>query len=76
VGPGDVVVVYGVGGVGMNAIQGSALAGARTIVAVDPVPWKLDRAKRFGAHHTFTSHEQAMEFLTEHTRGYSPTRPS
>jgi len=69
VGPGDVVVIYGVGGVGMNAVQGSALAGARTIVAVDPVPWKLERAKAFGAHHTFTAHEQAMEFLVEHTRG-------
>jgi S-(hydroxymethyl)glutathione dehydrogenase/alcohol dehydrogenase len=69
VGPGDVVVIYGTGGVGMNAVQGSALAGARTVVAVDPVPWKLERAKAFGAHYTFTSHEQAMEFLVEHTRG-------
>jgi hypothetical protein len=30
----------------------------RTIVAVDPVPWKLERAKAFGAHHTFTTDEE------------------
>ena len=53
----------------MNAVQGAALAGARTIVAVDPVPSKLEYAKAFGAHYGFTAHEQAMEFLVEHTRG-------
>ena len=34
--PGDTVVVVGVGGVGMNAVQGARMVGARTIVAVDP----------------------------------------
>src|SRR3954453_3625399 len=38
--PGDTVVVVGVGGVGMNAVQGARIAGARTIVAVDPVEFK------------------------------------
>lgn len=67
--PGEVVVIYGTGGVGMNAVQGAALAGARTIVAVDPVEWKLERAKAFGAHQGFTTHEDAMAFLVDHTQG-------
>jgi len=69
VGPGDVVVIYGAGGVGMNAVQGAVLAGAKTVVAVDPVPFKLDTAKSFGAHHGFTTHAAAMAFLVDHTRG-------
>ena len=38
--PGDVVIVMGVGGVGINAVQGSAIAGASAAIAVDPVPCK------------------------------------
>nr|MCW1951903.1 alcohol dehydrogenase catalytic domain-containing protein [Octadecabacter sp.] len=47
--PGQDVVVIGAGGVGLNAIQGAAIAGARRIVAVDMEPSKLDVAKEFGA---------------------------
>ncbi|SLN45352.1 zinc-binding dehydrogenase [Pseudooctadecabacter jejudonensis] len=47
--PGQDVVVIGAGGVGLNAIQGAAIAGARRIVAVDMEPSKLDVAKDFGA---------------------------
>ena len=46
---GDDVVVIGAGGVGLNAIQGARVAGARRIVAVDLVPEKLEAAKEFGA---------------------------
>ena len=46
---GDTVAVIGCGGVGLSAIQGAALAGARRIIAVDLVPAKLELAKRFGA---------------------------
>jgi S-(hydroxymethyl)glutathione dehydrogenase/alcohol dehydrogenase len=67
--PGDVVVVYGVGGVGINAVQGAALAGARTIVAIDPVAYKRERARELGAHYGFASHEEAFRFLVDHTRG-------
>jgi Zn-dependent alcohol dehydrogenase len=49
--PGSVVVVMGAGGVGLNAIQGAALSGARIIVAIDTVDEKLEFAKRFGATH-------------------------
>ena len=47
--PGEDVVVIGAGGVGLNAIQGAAIAGARRIVAVDMTPEKLDIAAEFGA---------------------------
>jgi len=57
--PGETVVVVGVGGVGINAIQGAAMAGARHIVAVDPVPFKLEEAVKFGATHTASSVEEA-----------------
>ena len=49
--PGDDVVVIGAGGVGLNAIQGACIAGARRIVAVDTNPAKLEDAKAFGATH-------------------------
>ena len=46
---GEDVVVIGAGGVGLNAIQGAAIAGARRIVAVDLSQDKLDDARAFGA---------------------------
>jgi S-(hydroxymethyl)glutathione dehydrogenase/alcohol dehydrogenase len=52
--PGSTVVVIGCGGVGISVIQGARLAGATTIVAVDPVAGKHDIAKRFGATHATT----------------------
>ena len=47
--PGQDVVVIGAGGVGLNAIQGARIAGARRIVAVDMSAEKLEIAKEFGA---------------------------
>jgi len=49
--PGQDVVVIGAGGVGLNAIQGARIAGARRIVAVDMSEEKLEIAKEFGATH-------------------------
>lgn len=48
---GTSVAVIGCGGIGLNAVQGARLAGARTIVAVDMSPAKLELARRFGATH-------------------------
>lgn len=45
----DTVAVIGCGGIGISAIQGARLAGARRIIAVDAVAEKLELAKRFGA---------------------------
>ncbi|PPB82296.1 S-(hydroxymethyl)glutathione dehydrogenase/alcohol dehydrogenase/S-(hydroxymethyl)mycothiol dehydrogenase [Albidovulum inexpectatum] len=47
--PGEVVVVIGAGGVGLNAIQGARLAGAARVIAVDLSPEKLEIAREFGA---------------------------
>jgi S-(hydroxymethyl)glutathione dehydrogenase / alcohol dehydrogenase len=49
--PGASVLVIGCGGVGISVIQGARLAGAATIVAVDPVADKHEAAVRFGATH-------------------------
>lgn len=70
--PGDYVAVVGVGGIGANAVQGARMAGARAIAAVDPVEFKRDQAKVFGATHTFASIDEATEHLDDVTwgRGY------
>ncbi len=47
--PGSTVAVIGCGGIGLNAIQGAALAGASRVVAVDKLAWKLELARSFGA---------------------------
>ncbi|HEY5291886.1 MAG TPA: alcohol dehydrogenase catalytic domain-containing protein, partial [Burkholderiales bacterium] len=49
--PGSSVLVIGAGGVGLNVIQGCAIAGAGIIVAVDMAEHKLELAKQFGATH-------------------------
>lgn len=49
---GQSVVIFGVGGVGLNIVQGVRLARAATIIAVDRLQSKLDKAREFGATHT------------------------
>jgi NDMA-dependent alcohol dehydrogenase len=66
---GDAVVVYGVGGIGINAVQGAKLSGARHVVVVDPVEYKRDAAVRLGATHAVASAAQAQELVTSLTRG-------
>jgi S-(hydroxymethyl)glutathione dehydrogenase/alcohol dehydrogenase len=67
--PGETVVVAGAGGVGSGAIQGARIAGARHVIAVDPVPFKLERAKEIGATHTAASLLDAQMMLPELTMG-------
>ena len=50
--PGSTVAVFGCGGVGLNCIQGAAIAGASTIIAVDLLDNKLEMGREFGATHT------------------------
>jgi len=50
--PGSSVAVFGCGGVGLNVIQGAAIAGAERIIAIDTLQSKLDLAKQFGATET------------------------
>ncbi|MEO8603705.1 MAG: Zn-dependent alcohol dehydrogenase [bacterium] len=49
--PGSTMVVFGVGGIGLNCVQGGVLSGASKIIAVDVMGQKLEWAKRFGATH-------------------------
>jgi alcohol dehydrogenase (nicotinoprotein) len=67
--PGDTVVVYGIGGVGINAVQGAAFAGAKNIVAVDPLPNKREIAERLGATHSAADAAQAQQIVTDLTQG-------
>lgn len=67
--PGDSVVVLGVGGVGANAVQGARMAGATTIVAVDPAEFNREQARRFGATHVFADVGEAATALVDMTRG-------
>ena len=50
--------MFGVGGVGLSAVQGARIAGARTIVAIDVVPAKLETALEFGATHTIDASQE------------------
>jgi S-(hydroxymethyl)glutathione dehydrogenase/alcohol dehydrogenase len=67
--PGDTVVIYGSGGVGINAVQGARFAGARNVVAVDPLPNKREAAEELGATHSAAGHAEAAALVTELTRG-------
>ncbi len=51
VGLGDTVLVIGLGGIGLSIVQGARIAGARTIIASDPLAERRDAASRFGATH-------------------------
>ncbi|MGH0032013.1 MAG: Zn-dependent alcohol dehydrogenase [Myxococcota bacterium] len=68
--PGSTAVVIGCGGVGLSALQGSRIAGAARIIAVDTVPWKLDLATKMGATDTIdASSNDAVMGVMELTGG-------
>ncbi len=56
--PGSSVVVFGTGGIGLNIVQGAAIAGAEKIIAVDLLDNKLEIAKQFGATHTINASDE------------------
>ncbi len=66
---GDTVVVYGIGGIGINAVQGAAYAGAKYVIVVDPVEFKRETALKLGATHAFATAAQAHAAATELTWG-------
>jgi S-(hydroxymethyl)glutathione dehydrogenase / alcohol dehydrogenase len=57
--PGDNVAVIGVGGIGINAVQGARIAGAQRVIAIDPVEFKREQAMALGATHAYASVEEA-----------------
>jgi alcohol dehydrogenase (nicotinoprotein) len=67
--PGDTIAIYGIGGIGINAVQGAALAGARNVVAIDPIALKRETAEKLGATHSAATAEEAQQLITELTRG-------
>lgn len=71
--PGSTVAVFGCGGVGLAAVQGARIAGARAIIAVDRFESKLALAKRLGATHTIDSSQvdpvKAIRQLTNELAG-------
>jgi S-(hydroxymethyl)glutathione dehydrogenase/alcohol dehydrogenase len=67
--PGDNVCVIGVGGIGAAAIQGARIAGARNIIAIDPVASKEELAQKFGATHFVPSIGEAYDLINEVTWG-------
>lgn len=71
VAPGSIAVVFGCGGVGLNAIQGCAIAGAAMIVAVDTSEAKLEMARQFGATHVLNAkaEENVVKALRKLTGG-------
>lgn len=68
--PGTTVAVIGCGGIGLNAIQGAAIAGAARVIAIDLVPSKLELAREFGATDLVNGNEgNAVEQVKDLTQG-------
>jgi Zn-dependent alcohol dehydrogenase len=59
--PGETVVIFGIGGVGINAVQGARYAGGKNVIAIDPVEFKREQAMEFGATHALADPEQAHQ---------------
>jgi S-(hydroxymethyl)glutathione dehydrogenase / alcohol dehydrogenase len=67
--PGESVVVYGCGGVGLNILQGAALCGAAAIIAVDTNEAKMELARKFGATHTLMADTTTLQNIRDLTGG-------
>jgi S-(hydroxymethyl)glutathione dehydrogenase/alcohol dehydrogenase len=67
--PGDTVAIFGIGGIGINAVQGARLAGASNIIAVDPLANKREIAEQLGATHSVDNGGAAIELAQELTDG-------
>ncbi len=67
--PGDTVVIFGIGGIGINAVQGARYAGAKNVIAVDPLENKREKAMELGATHAFGTAEEALAAIPDLTRG-------
>jgi S-(hydroxymethyl)glutathione dehydrogenase/alcohol dehydrogenase len=67
--PGDTIIVMGVGGIGINAVQGARHAGAERIIAVDPVKFKRDKALELGATDAVEGIAEAGDLARSSTYG-------
>ncbi len=67
---GSSVVIIGTGGVGLNSVQGAAIAGAESVIAIDISEAKLNAARKFGATHTVNvEQENARKSIRNMTSG-------
>lgn len=69
--PGSNVVVFGLGGIGLNVIQGARLAGANQIIGIDINPSKVALAQKFGMTGFINPKEvpDVVEAIVEMTKG-------
>jgi S-(hydroxymethyl)glutathione dehydrogenase / alcohol dehydrogenase len=69
--PGANVVVFGLGGIGLNVIQGAKMAGAGKIVGIDLNPKREAMARRFGMTHFLNpkEHENIVDAIVQLTDG-------
>ncbi|MGV0743662.1 NDMA-dependent alcohol dehydrogenase [Mycolicibacterium sp. XJ870] len=67
--PGETVIVIGVGGIGMSALQGAVISGAKHVIAIDPNEWKREQAIKFGATHVYPSMAEAIAPIIDVTYG-------
>ena len=70
--PGDKVIVFGLGGIGLNVVQGARLAGADMIIGVDINPAREELARKFGMTHFVNPKEvegDIVPYLVSLTKG-------
>ncbi len=67
--PGDKVVVFGLGGIGLNVVQAARMVGADRIVGVDTNPTKRALAEKFGMTHFVNPRELEADELVSHLVG-------
>jgi len=69
--PGDTVIVFGVGGVGLHAVMWAKFFGAGKVIAVDPIESKLEKAKRYGADIVLNPlKDNVLEIVNKETEGF------
>ena len=66
---GSRVAVIGAGGIGLNVVQGAAIAGCEQIIAIDLRPIPLALAQQFGATHTLEASDEVPAAVRELTSG-------
>jgi aryl-alcohol dehydrogenase len=68
--PGASIAIFGVGPVGISALLGAVVCGCTTLIAVDVIPQRLEKAVEFGATHTINAGEgDPVEAIREITGG-------
>lgn len=67
--PGEAVLVVGLGGIGLCAVQGARIAGAGQVIAVDPSPEKAELALRLGATDTLAPSNELAKQVRKLTQG-------